>query len=195
MLNTALKLLLIKLGSYIFYLTFLYFWWEKFNSDADIDDINENKDFVMLIGSKMCLMAFIILLVIYLILWMFQLHNDIVYTRKESALRVDPGLVDEQSFPGEKPERFHPLYLYYVFKLFFAWFWAAMTCSIVTRFIISYVLVQERLGEKKYIFVCSKAMMVVNLVIFFIIFEFLKPSNIGDEDDQVDIPRAGVLKQ
>ena len=182
MLNKAIENLLIKIGSYIFYLSFIYFWWEKFNSDDEIDDINDIKDFVLLIGSKMCLMAFIILLLIFLIVWMFELHNDAVYTVKDGALRVDPGLAEEQGFPGEKPKSFHPLYLYYVFELFFAWLWAAITCSIVTRFIISYVLVQRRLGDKKYVFACSKTIMVVNLVIFFIIFEFLKPSDIGKKN-------------
>ena len=167
-----LEIKLIHAGSYIFYLTYLYYWWKIFNGD-EVTDIKSITTMNFQIGLQMVTLTIIIIFpIMFVILFLGNKYNSNVHEAQLLYLRTS-GIEDVQLL---EPSMFLPKYLFY-----FIIFTFAFISAIIITFFVSILIVKgfdkKRINsDKQYIYVCSKLLMIINLILFILIFEFLKPS-------------------
>lgn len=166
--NETLQYNIISAGSYLFYLLYLYYWWEIFNGE-DIKDVSSLITMNLQIGLNMATAMISIFVIMLVILFFGRRYNLNVYEAQMIYLTTN-------NLPSiREPEMFLPEYIFYVYIFIFAFI-----STIFLSFIFSHFIVlsfdEKRLDDVKYVYVCSKLLMIVNLIMFVLFFEFLKPS-------------------
>ena len=140
-----------------------------FNGD-DVKEIGSITGMNLQIGLQMATATFTIMVIMFIILFLGGKYNENVHEARLIYLNTS-GLPEE---PGAT--MFLPKYLFYIFFFLFAFISTIVMTLFISNLLVKSFDSRRLANDPKYVYVCSKLLMIVNLILFVLFFEFLKPS-------------------
>jgi len=146
----------VNIGYTFFILLFLYFWWQMYESpNLTVDDLNGFTNGILLE-----------VFVYSLLVWGFIFF----------LLAVHSGLTSTEVKHHLNRERYLPSYLFYIFKFFIYCIFTAYICKVVTNAYLGFFVDMDRArSDMGFQYVVTRCVMFANLVLFFFIFQMIKP--------------------
>ena len=161
----ALEEKLIEMSLILFYFIFFYNWWIRFSKpDLVIDDVQM---FILSISINVIIYTIGFCLVCYILIYILQ--DNFKDLASEDA--------DAVPTPEQTLNLFIPSYMFMALKYVLVFIISGLFCdTIVSTIYINHIVNKSRLNDPKYIYVVCKVSMIVNLLLFILIFEFFRPS-------------------